>query len=104
MLYYFSNFLYNYIFYSLFVFIYLFILYCFSLHENTVLSIVDARVQCYVRQRHHKVFNNASNTNSPLNSSAKNQNLATVTPNSNNHQQQHHNKRLIKRSNTMYDR
>lgn len=63
-----------------------------------MLSIVDARVQHYVRQRHHKVFNNTSNTNSP----AKNQNL-TVTPNSNN-SQSNYNKRLMKHSKTMYDK
>lgn len=42
----------------------------FSLHKNTVLSIVDGRVQQYVSQRHHKIFYSPSNVNSPSHSSA----------------------------------
>lgn len=67
-----------------------------------MLSIVDARVQNYVRHRHYKVFNNSSNTNSPVHTSTAVLNLSTSTPNqSPNHQRS---KRLINTTNTMYER
>ncbi|XP_008189348.1 uncharacterized protein LOC100165173 [Acyrthosiphon pisum] len=69
------------------------------LHKNTVISIVDGRVQQYVRQRHHKVFSSTSNANSPLHSSATKSKLYT-----NYRQQERINKHLTGSSKTMNER
>lgn len=67
-----------------------------------MLSIVDARVQHYVRHRHHRVFNNVSNTNSPVHTPNTALNLPTSTPNQSPIHQR--SKRLINTTNTMYER
>lgn len=75
------------------------------LYKNTVLSIVDGRVQHYVRQRHHKVFYSSSNANSPSHSSA-----TTRTPASAkskpfvNYRQQERVNNLINSTKTMNER
>lgn len=69
---------------------YSFLLHCFRLDENTVISIVDARVQYYVRHRHHKVLNNIPGTMTS--------NQSPV------HNQERYNKRLMNSTNTFYDR
>jgi len=77
----------------------LILLLSFSLHKNTVLSIVDGRVQQYVRQRHHKVFSSSSNANSPSHSS-----VTTKSKPFMNHQQECINKHVIGSSKTMNER
>jgi len=76
-----------------------------QLHKNTVLSIVDGRIQHYVRQQHHKVFSSPSNANSPSNSSATSRTSATAKSKLNmNHHQDHINKKLINSKKTMNER
>lgn len=65
----------------------------FSIHTNTVLSIIDSQVQQYVRQRHHKVFNCPSK--SPA---------TTKFKQFQNHQQESNNKGLINSTKTMNER
>lgn len=68
-----------------------------------MLSIVDSRIQYYVRQRHHKVFN--SSNNSPTHISRTNSISTTTSPNqSPSHHEQQHNKRLVNPTNTLYNR
>ncbi|CAH1733162.1 uncharacterized protein LOC114118981 [Aphis gossypii] len=76
------------------------------LHKNTVLSIIDGRIQQYVRFRHHKVFSNTSNANSPSHSSATSRISATAKSKllSNHRQQDHINKQLINSTKTMNER
>ncbi|XP_025196108.1 uncharacterized protein LOC112595197 [Melanaphis sacchari] len=76
------------------------------LHKNTVLSIVDGRIQLYVRQRHHKVFSSSSNANSPSHSSATSRTSATAKSKlfMNHRQQDHINKQLINSTKTINER
>jgi len=77
-----------------------------SLHKNTVISIVDGRVQQYVRQRHHKVFSSISNANSPSHSSATSRTTPTTKSKlyMNYRQQERINKHSIGSSKTMNER
>lgn len=78
----------------------------FSLHNNTVLSIIDGRVQQYVRQRHHKVFPSTSNANSPSHSSTTYRTTAAAKSKvlMNYRQQERINKHLIDSTKTMNER
>jgi hypothetical protein len=70
--------------------------YC-SLNENTLLSIIDARVQHYVRNRHYKVFNNSSKSKTSVPSSAS----STIAPKLG---QQQHKGSSVKITQTLYDK
>jgi len=70
------------------------------LNTNTVHSIIDTRIQYYVRLRHHRVFNNTTKTNSSLRSSDSTK--TSDTPNQSQSHKQHN--RLTDSTKTMYTR